>query len=276
MKKIRIDFGATKCKYIIEDKTISIYEEISSSKLDPSVFVEKKLKEHPDIKYVNVSFAGQVQNGKILSAPNISIKRKNIKVYIEKNYDVKFAIENDLKCAALAEYHMRKRTRTLFAAYIGTGFGGAIIEDGKIIKGHSNIAGEIGHIPFKKAPFKCGCGKDDCIEIYCSGIALKRWVEYYGLDCDPTLVSIESQQNEKSTEILNNFYEALSYSLSTIITIVNPTYLVLGGSVVLNNQGLANYVKESIRRHAFGPAAIDVNVEISNLENGCLEGTKWL
>ncbi len=90
---------------------------------------------------------------------------------------MEFRIENDLNSAVLAE-RLYWKSDNIIAIYIGTGIGAGIISNGILIKGNLGFAGEIGHIPFKKAPFNCGCGKDNCIELFCSGGAILKWADY--------------------------------------------------------------------------------------------------
>lgn len=276
MGRLLIDYGATRCRYLVETEKGEVYEEVASAQLDLEALIEETVGRIPGINAVHMAYAGQVVGGEIRSAPNVASDHTGLKQTIETRLGIPVRIENDLKCAALAEFHALKGGSTLFAAYIGTGFGGAVVEEGRLLRGKSNIAGEIGHIPFKKAPFLCGCGKDDCVEIYCSGQGLAAWVEHYGLECDPTLEAIRANHHDKAPVILQNFYHALSHAVATAVTLFNPSHLVLGGSVVVNNPGLEEFVRENVQGYAFHAAAKDAKITVTTLNNGCLEGTKWL
>ena len=158
-----IDMGGTYLRYEIDSK-LYIQREHNIVNL-----LNKLLKKYP-IKQVNISFAGHTQNNIIYSAPNLDIKKLNLKEYFP---NVEFRIENDLNCAVLAESNYFNE-KNIVAFYIGTGAGSGAMIEGNLIKGIKNSALEIGHIPFRKAPFLCGCGKDNCIENFCSGIAIKN------------------------------------------------------------------------------------------------------
>lgn len=275
MNRLLIDYGASRCRYLIETQEGKISGEFISTDKELEGFIRMQLNHYKSINTVHIAYAGQVVAGHIRSAPNINADHTHLKSAIE-GLGISVKIENDLKCAALAEYHSRNDCASLFAAYIGTGFGGSLVEKGQLLRGNSNMAGEVGHIPFKQAPFLCGCGKNDCVELYCSGKALESWVKYYGLGCAPTLAEIESSPHEMATQIVDNFYRALSHAVSIVVTLFNPTYLILGGSVATANPKLETYIKKSVTDHAFPSAAKEVTIEITKLENGCLEGTKWL
>lgn len=271
-----MDYGASRCRYVIETENGSESGEFFSKERDLEEFIRIQLESLKGIEAVHIAYAGQVIGGNIRSAPNIAADHQELKSAIEGEFGIPVKIENDLKCAALAEYHTREDASSLIAAYIGTGFGGAMIEEGRLVRGLSNVAGEIGHIPYKKAPFVCGCGKDNCIELYCSGSALQRWAEYYGLQCVPTLDALRVSGDARGTLIVENFYEALLYAVGNLVTLFNPAYLVFGGSVATSNPGLTGYVEEHLSDYVFLPAAKDVKIEMTRLFNGCLEGTKWL
>lgn len=276
MNRLLIDYGASRCRYLIETEEGELCGEFVSAEKKLEGFIRMQLDNYKSINAVHIAYAGQVTAGHIRSAPNIDADHTALKSALEEGYGISVKIENDLKCAALAEYHTRDDCASLFAAYIGTGFGGSLVEKGQLLRGHSNMAGEVGHIPFKQAPFLCGCGKNDCVELYCSGKALEKWVTYYGLGCTPTLEEIEASPHEMAAQIVDNFYGALSHAVSTVVTLFNPTYLILGGSVATANPKLEKYVRKRVSDHAFPSAAKEVTIEITKLENGCLEGTKWL
>lgn len=276
MKRLLIDYGASGCRYIIETQEGEFFGEFSRADQELETFIKTQLKANPNLQAVHIAYAGQIINGNISSSPNIEANHKNLRASIQSQYNIVVKIENDVKCAALAEYHSREKSVSLFAAYIGTGFGGALVEEGHLLRGNSNMAGEIGHIPFKKAPFHCGCGKDDCVELYGSGSALARWVDYYELGCEPTLEAIKSSVDERAAYILDNFYKAVSHAVSTVVTLFNPTYVILGGGVVQNNPHLESIIRKNVNDMAFLPSAKEVKIERSTFQYGCLEGSKWL
>lgn len=268
-----IDFGGTNFRYILDGN----FETLNSKEIDLVEFIEFKLLSYPNIGFIGISFAGQVQDGVITSAPNIdTLENFDIKSYFEDRFDVTLEIENDLKCAALAEFNLRADAKSIAVLYIGTGFGSAYIEDGKLIRGVDNLAGEIGHIPYREAPFKCGCKKSNCLELFCSGGAIKRWIEHYNLDIEPTLDALKSLDTKISDKIVCNFMDSLLLSVSTIVTILNPNYLILGGGVIDRNRDLISHIKDNIKEYAFANSLKNLKIELSSLKDGSLEGTKFL
>lgn len=287
--KLYIDYGGTNFRYQLVDKAVVVQEEkLSSKDLDLIEFIESIINSF-EIDFVGISFAGQVNNGVILSAPNINIKTLSIKEHFYSKYNLKVEIENDLKCASLAEYSIRKDAKMLISLYIGTGVGSAFIENGKIIRGNFNLAGEIGHIPYKSSPLKCGCGRSECLELFLSGSGLEKWVKYHELSMDTiSLKNLQSDEFEASCkfakgkvtsakrEILDNFYNSLSFASSLLVSLFNPDYLILGGGVIQKNPELIDFVKDEVNKRAFLPTIKELKIEPSHFDEGSLEGAKFL
>lgn len=248
---LAVDIGGTYLRYDIDG-----IKKIEIKNIDIEEFLKKLIKKY-NIKKIAISFAGQVNNREILSSPNT-------KKFNPKNLKIPYILENDLNCAALAQSDYFK-SRFLAALYSGTGLGSGIIEDGKILRGYKNLAGEIGHIPYKKAPFKCGCGKDNCIELFASGSGIEKWAKFLG--CDKDL---------KTTcgEIRKNYEKALIFGTATVLTLFNPEILVLGGGVIKNNPYLVETVKENIKNYA--PSFAVSEIVLSEIENASLKGAKLL
>ncbi len=275
--KLLIDFGGTHFRYqLLENDQIIKEEVLPSTNISLIDFLEEKIIKYPKITFIGIAFGGQVDNGVILSAPNIAIDQLNIKSYIESKYPVRLEIDNDLKVASLAESEHLGKDKSFILLYMGTGLGSAFVEKGKLIRGHNNLAGEIGHIPYKEAPFACGCGKYDCLELYCSGSGIQKWINYHGLKTKPTLQALKDDQDEASQQILNNFHQGLIFASSMLVTLLNPQYLVLGGGVFMKNPYLKDIIQKGFLNHALAKSADTTKVKISTYENANLIGAKLL
>jgi glucokinase len=255
-----IDIGGTHTRYMLEDAKI-----VSVPTARPLFLIDTLLQKYPQVEKLCISFAGQVQKTTILSAPNIEEVQN---VDLQKRYkEKKIYLENDLNCAALA-HAKHFNEENVVALHIGTGMGSGIVSGGRLVRGAGNFAGEVGHIPFKKAPFVCGCKKDNCIELFSSGIALSKWSAHLGRNFQ-TLESLPKEQYE-------DFLTGVLHAAATLITLFNPKLLVLGGGVVENNPFLLEYIQAHIEKYAFAAALRGVGIVLSELENAPLEGTKLL
>ncbi|BAF70049.1 ROK family protein [Nitratiruptor sp. SB155-2] len=226
--KLALDIGGT---YIRWEMMNGIKGKERLDRIELQTFIEKLIKKGK-ITHVGIAYAGQVFNNEILSAPNIHA------AFNPKKLGLPYILENDLKCAVLAEARYFNAS-FITALYSGTGLGSATIEQGDLVRGFRNLSGEIGHIPYKKAPFRCGCGKDNCIELFASGSGLQKWANY--LKIEP---SLENQT------LFNLYLEALLYASSTLLTLCNPKILVLGGGVIQNNSFIIDQIKQKIDAYA--------------------------
>lgn len=277
MKHLLIDYGGTNFRWqLSNDLNTSVTQNLigrhSSDSVKLTVFLDQFKAQN--LTSIRISFAGQVKNGVIYSSPNTALKGFNLQDYVEKNFaDTKLFIENDLNCAALAEYN-QIGAKNLGVCYIGTGFGMSVVIDGKVIKGANNIANEIGHLPFKKSDLKCGCGRDDCIELFCSGNALKR--RCYQIDTNLSYHNLHKlQQQTKTKQIYKDFIQALQKAVQISVTLYDFDTIVFGGSVFLNNVFLKDIVQKELTKLPFAKQR-KIRLLSSNLSEGSLEGTRFL
>lgn len=264
-----IDFGGTNFRYKLDNGELRSLE---SREISLTRFIDKMVSMYK-IEKIAISFAGIVKDGHILSSPNIDIEPIGIKEYCLDRYNIELKIQNDLNCAALAEYNTLK-TNSLAVFYIGTGFGSAFIDNGNLITGNNNQSGELGHIPFKKTPFTCGCGRDDCLELSVSGSGVKKWCEQYGIEKEyARLDKLYELNSDEAKIIIKNFYEGLAHAFHTTLNLFDYSTLVLGGSVG-KNEKIKNFLEKEFEKSAFARKELDIR--LSTLEDGSLEGTKYL
>lgn len=233
------------------------------------------LETHPGIMRVGIAFAGQVSGGKIWSAPNVAVSAMDIRAELENRFpSLNVAIENDLKCAALA-YRHRLRTDSVAVLYAGTGLGSALISEGRIVRGRDNMAGEIGHVSYRKTPFQCGCGKEDCLELMASGSGIDKHRRYFHLS-DRTPDEWLAEGTEKERQVANDLAEALCFAASLMITLHNPEFLVIGGGVLEHNPMLYQKVRDAIAPRTFAPAWSGCTVVKADLQDAPLIGAGLL
>lgn len=270
MSILALDVGGTTTRFQIDDG------ETEKRRTTPAgllALIQEILAENGGIDKVGISFAGQVCDGKILSAPNIQLgelEGMDVPSAFKERFGVAGAIENDLKCAALAEAKARPEVQSLVAFFPGTGVGGAMVENGQLIRGKRNLAGEVGHIPFMDAPFTCGCGNSNCLELFASGSGLKKWLDYYHYqerhlgEVIDTLKfgKIDKKKKERLDVIFQQFVDGIFHGVSTLNTLLNPEVIVLGGGISAKHPFLIEYVKSRMAEEGFPPAR-DVAIEAS-------------
>ncbi len=243
---LAIDIGGTFFRYNYND----IYEKIETKNIDVIEKIKELIKKFSP-KAVGISFAGQVYEGKIISSPNINIKETDLKNFI----NIPFVLENDLNCAAVAESGYFNE-EYLIALYSGTGLGAGIIENGKIIKGYMNLAGEIGHIPYKETPFICGCGKNNCLEFFASGSGIDKWKK----------IGVDIFKDE--------YMKAILFAIGSLNALFNPKIIVLGGGVITHNLWIVDEIKKDLKNYV--PKFDKFELKITKLKDASLLGAKIL
>jgi len=268
-----LDIGGTSFRFVFEDGSIAqsgIFPTDSSFLSRVDSLVEKYSPSR-----LGASFAGQVHNGKILSAPNICTGEIDFAARYMQKYGIEARIDNDLKCAALAEVKSRVGLSGMALLYVGTGFGSAFVDGGHIIRGATNLAGEIGHMPFMESDRVCGCGKNNCLELFTSGRAVGDRLATLGMP----KVSIDECKKSGDVRIkavYDDFFEGLVFAVSSVLALFNPALIVFGGGVMTQNIWLLDDVKKACADRAFKKSLDAVDFEISAFADGSLEGAKLL
>ncbi|MCR5202659.1 MAG: ROK family protein, partial [Lachnospiraceae bacterium] len=170
-------------------------------------------------------------------------------------------VGNDANVAALGEQWKGggKGFNSIVMVTLGTGVGGGVIVNGKILTGSSGAAGEIGHLTVNRNETRvCGCGKKGCLEQYSSATGITRMskekLESSDKDSelrqyDHPITGLElfrayKNDDELAKEIVDTFSDYLGLGLSFVAQVVDTEAFVIGGGVSKNGQIVADVVKE--------------------------------
>lgn len=275
MKKLFIDIGGTHMRSVIVSKERTLEDLISSHEIGLLSYIDKQVTLHPDISFIGISYAGQVNKGRIIASPNINIDEYDIVSVVKSRYGIPLVIDNDLNCAVRAE-SVYWKSENIAALFVGTGIGAAVIDDRKLVKGSRNMAYEIGHIPYQETPFFCGCGRSNCIELFASGSGMGKWLKHFGSDQNLDLDRLKKSDIEEERLIASRFEEAFLHAAGVLVTLANPEILVLGGGVIEQNPYLGTLLEEKLERYALSALLEGLRIEMSVLKNAPLEGAKLL
>lgn len=275
MKKLFIDIGGTHLRSEIVSEERTAEDMVSSQEVGLLSYIDKQATLHPDISFIGISYAGQVNNGIITASPNINIDEYELASVVKSRYGIPLVIDNDLNCAVRAE-SAYWQSDNIAALFVGTGIGAAVIDHGSLVKGSRNMAYEIGHIPYQETPFFCGCGRNNCIELFASGSGIGKWLKYFGSDHDLDLNRLKNSDIEEERLIASRFEDAFLHASGVLVTLANPEILVLGGGVIEQNPYLGTLLEEKLKRYALNASLEGLRIEMSVLKNAPLEGAKLL
>jgi len=149
-------------------------------------------------------------------------------------------IANDANCFALAEARMGvvpdvvPDAKVVFGVIMGTGVGGGVVVHGQLIEGKHGIGGEWGHIFLDESGGKCYCGKTGCVEQVISGTALQDFYQKRSgssRKLQEIVALAEAGEDKIAIETIDRLMHFFGLGISTIINVLDPDAIVLGGGV---------------------------------------------
>lgn len=206
----------------------------------------------------------------------------HIKDYLEDRLGFEVLVENDANVAALGELWKgaAEGAKNAVMVTLGTGVGGGIIVDGKVVSGVTGSGGEIGHMPFLQEPLKrtCGCGGNRCFEQVASATGIEYIAQDYIFEHeeDSVLKNLDyigakeifdaAKDGDKVANKIVDIYTAyLGRGFGIISAVVDPSVFVIGGGVSAAGGFLLDRIKAYYKEYAF---SITKNCEFKIAELG--------
>lgn len=300
-ERIGIDVGGTNVKIALVDNKGKIiysnsiptraemgYEYTINNMKEAITELVKETKSDPkNIESIGFGFPGQIdyQKGIVRLAPNIpGWVNVPIAEIMEKEFGIPTRVDNDVRCAALGElnYGAGQGCDNLICITVGTGIGSGLVINGKLVRGASNAAGEIGHIKLDMngGPL-CGCGDRGCLEAFASGPSIVALAEEYikggkstkyrelaNPDITPYIVSEAAKQGDPvAKRIFTIVGEYIGIGLASVVNLLNPEKIIIGGGVAAAGDLLLTPIKESLIKRAMPIAGSAVEIVPAQLGN---------
>lgn len=239
---------------------------------------------------VGIGVAGQVEeeSGLVKFAPNLKWKNFPLQQELKRKLGVPIVVTNDVRAATWGEWlhGSGKGVQDLLTVFVGTGIGGGIVSDGKMLSGFNNTAGEIGHITVELGGLPCTCGNHGCMEAYAGGWAIaKRAQAAVQSDqergksllakCEGSLDQLKGQhvmeafaeEDPLALEIINKAIAALAAGVASLVNAVGPKKIIFGGGVIEGTPSIVDLVEPKIREHALNAAMEEVDIMHAKLHN---------
>ena len=233
------------------------------------------------IKSIGIGSPGplDVKNGVIIENSNLPFKNFEIVKTIREAYDLPTYLDNDANVATLGEYKFGagKGTENMIYMTVSTGIGGGAILNGKIFRGSTGNALEIGHTTISQERTRCGCGNIGCAESLASGTAIgKRAKEAVNSNAETSLknyddvtskeVFIEAANGDRvAKEILNTSLTYLGITVANIITTFDPEKVVIGGGVINGGDIVLETIKEEVAKRCMKVFVDSCSIEKAKL-----------
>ena len=187
-------------------------------------------------------------------------------------------LDNDVRCATLGEYNFGagKGCKNIVCITVGTGIGSGIILNGQLIRGATMSAGEIGHMTLVDHGGEiCGYGNTGCLEALASGPSIVKMAKEYlmggksskfnELAANTVLTSqVVSEAAKMGDEVAKTIYNITGYwigiALSSIVNLLNPEIIIIGGGVAQAGDLLFDPIRETINKRSLKIAANAVKI----------------
>lgn len=282
MKKysIGIDLGGTKILIGLVEKesgkVVSHIKKKTKKEKGPENIVRKMVegvgelleesgKSFTEINSIGIGSAGQIdrKNGIIIGAPNLDCYNLNLKEILQNKFNIPVFVGNDVEVATIGEqkFGAGKGCADFVCVFVGTGIGSAIVKNGHIIYGATGTAGELGHIIVDLNGRPCACGAHGCLEAYASRSAIETRIEgalkkgrksciseylEEGKAITSSMIrkSIE-REDELVTQCVSEASEYLSGGLASVINLINPELIILGGGLI---EAVDYFYKQTIKK----------------------------
>ena len=292
---IGIDWGGTKIEIIAlaDDGSTLLRERIATPKNDYEACVDAvvSLVQSCEARLggkgsVGVGIPGTISpaTGLVKNANSTWLNGQNLKGDLEAKLKREVRIQNDANCFTVSEAVDGAGTdkNVVAGIILGTGCGSGIVFDGKPLLGAQGIAGEFGHtpLPFMTAEehpgHQCWCGRRGCLETYISGTGFSR--DYQLRTGSASLLSVSDILAMNSTESAAT-YEAycdrLARGLSTIVNLLDPNVIVLGGGMS-NIEPLYQDLPKIMGVHVFSDGFTTPILRAQHGDSSGVRGAAWL
>ena len=216
---------------------------------------------------IGVGTAGQISNtGIIKSATDVFQDWVNfpLKERLELLTGLKTQVINDVQAMALGEYRFGLKYENMISLAMGTGVGGAIISQGKLIRGDKGAAGELGHLTLKPSGRRCPCGNFGCVEAYLSGPALER--EYTSLTGEHlSAKDIFNSDYPLTQSLIHDYLQDLITTCTSLTNIFSPEAIILSGGVANSLTEHIQFIEENVQNRV-----LKINKEIKIKQSNLL------
>ncbi len=271
--RIGVDIGGMSVKLAAVDENYNVLDKMripTGKKVTADYIINeiiakcRELMNKYNVVSVGIGSAGQIDpiNGVVLRAGNLPFANEPVAVKVSEALGIPAYIDNDGTCALIGE-----KTAGACKGYddaviitIGTGIGGAIMMNDRMIRGHNFRAGELGHFVIDRNGEKCACGLHGCFEQYASASALIRQTRAAaeehpesilaklcesGID-GKTAFDAKEQGCPVATAVLDEYGHIISDGINSLVYIFQPQMIVLSGGIANQGESLLNLFRHRL------------------------------
>lgn len=281
-----VDIGGTTVKLglvsregdLLDKREFPTFRDVGATFNDIASHMRQVMESFPDCFCVGAGIGVPgpvVDQSVVIHCVNLGWKNLNIAQELASRANVPVRVANDANLAALGECWQGagKGCRNLVLFTIGTGVGGGVICDGRIIAGATGGGGEVGHmtVPFH-SDWQCCCGRNGCLEVTASATGIIRAAKQFSPFKEMEKVTAKdvydaaAAGDENAQAVVKEAADALGYAAGTVSCIVNPEMIILGGGVSAAGSALLAPVEAAFKTSVLSACA-DVRFALAQLGN---------
>ena len=288
---VGVDLGGTKLAVGLVDDTLGILARTTglADTDTPQACLDglyrrldEAVAEYGPVDAIGIGTASMVdfRAGRIVLSTNLPLRNVPLRDLLSERYGVPVVVDNDANVACLAEFRYGAGTGTseMIMLTLGTGIGGGIVTNGRLYRGASGAAGELGHmlIDYKGPRCQGACPNHGCLEVYASGQAMGRDARDVarampesalgqalarGEEVDgPLLSSLALGGDQAAVKVLTDIGEKLGLGMVSIVNIFNPELVVVGGGAAEAADILLAPARRVVAERALQPQRDEVRI----------------
>lgn len=250
------------------------------------------------IERIGIACAGQVgrDSNRIIFSPNLGWRNVPLRSDIERACGITTYLDNDVNAATYGEWRFGLSTAPsdVLGIFAGTGIGGGLIINGELYRGFANVGGEVGHMTLNPYGYQCRCGNSGCFEAYCGGAYIVERVRqaiengYSGrildiIERNPDALNTGHVEegwltgDELCETIWGEVIEYMGAGLASLVNLLNPEVIILGGGVILGSRYLVEEASKVMVKRAMAASIEGLRIERASMgEDAAIVGAAFV
>lgn len=300
MDYLGIDLGGTNIKGAVVNEAGEIVREASrptnvdkgpDAIADGIAAVIRELEQGEKFAGVGLGCPGTVddESGEVVCAFNLGLIHYDLRGAIKQRTGYEIRLGNDANVAALAEASVGvgKGAHSVVVITLGTGVGGGVVLEGRMLVGWTGAASELGHMVIAEDGAACTCGRKGCFEAYASATALIRMTkEAMGAHPESAMHEIARESgidgrtaflakergDAAGTEVVRTYVKYLAAGVTNVVNIFFPEVVAFSGGVANQGEALLVPLREEVSRQEFGGRYVKRHARLVNCTLGYQSG----
>jgi glucokinase len=273
---VGIDIGGTKVHVglvtengkVIDDQRLPVENNLEPDALIETIcghldeLLETNQLNKSDILSFGVGVPGtaDIKTGNVEYCPNLGWEDVPAGAIFGKYLGREVIVSQDARCAAWAEYLLGagRKYQSMICLTLGTGIGSGIIMDGRIFHGAMNTAGEIGHCVFEKDGRRCNCGRQGCLERYCSGTGIiQRALETFPEKLanlphrSESVFQLAYKGDQDALMLIRDVVEDLAIGIANAVSILSPQAVIISGGLCDHDELIAKPLEQLVNQYGY-------------------------